>query len=318
MNASITAIILTFNEEKHIARCINSLKDIAEEIFIVDSFSKDKTIEIARHLGAMVFQNPFVNHAVQFNWALENCPVNSEWVWRIDADEYIQKPESLNLKETLNNLPQTVTGLYVKRKMIFLGKPIMHGGWYPVWHLKLWRNGKAHCENRWKDEHMILTSGTSVKMDCIQVDENLNNLNWWTQKHNAYATLDMVDLLGTKYQIFEENTVLPKYFGTDEQQKRWLKLRYISLPLFIRPGFYFFYCYVIKLGFLDGKSGFVWYVLQSFWYRFLVDAKIFELKSSFKNDQKKIVEYLRKNYQMPKIEPAIPKEKEDKLGTPGP
>lgn len=317
MNASITAIVLTFNEEKHIARCINSLKGIAEEIFIVDSFSTDKTIEIARDLGARVFQNPFVNYAIQFNWALEHCPVNSQWVWRIDADEYIEKPKSLNLKETLINLPQTVTGVYVKRKMIFLGKPLMHGGWYPVWHLKLWRNGKARCENRWMDEHTILSEGTSVKMDCDQVDENLNDLGWWIQKHNAYATREMVDLLGSQYQIFEENTVLPKYYGTEEQKKRWLKLRYISLPLFIRPIFYFFYCYVFRLGFLDGPSGFVWYVLQSFWYRFLVDAKIFELNLSFNKDQKKIVEYLQKKYQIPKIEPAISVKKKVRLKTSG-
>ncbi|WP_010229648.1 glycosyltransferase family 2 protein [Gillisia marina] len=218
MHSTITVIILTFNEEKHIARCINSLKGIANEVFIVDSFSDDNTIAIAQELGAKVFQNPFVNHSIQFNWALKNCPINSEWVWRIDADEYIEKSESLNLNETLNKLPATVTGVYIKRKIIFLGKPLLHGGWYPVWHLKLWRRGKAFCENRWKDEHMVLKEGTSVKLDCIQIDENLNNLSWWSQKHNIYATRKMVDLLAGKYQIFEGNTVVPKYFGTDEQK----------------------------------------------------------------------------------------------------
>lgn len=292
---SIAAIILTYNEEQHLTRCIHSLIGIADEIFVVDSFSQDKTVDIAITLGAKVFQNPWKNYATQFNWALTNCSIKSEWVWRIDADEYLES-STIHLKEELGQLASTVSGVYVKRKIVFLGRPLLHGGWFPVWHLKIWRNGKGFCENRWMDEHIKLTEGTTEKINITQVDENLNDLSWWTDKHNSYATREMIDLLDVKYQIFTENTVIPKFFGTSEQRKRWLKLRYLNLPLFFRPFIYFCYRYFIRFGFLDGKSGLIWYVLQGFWYRFLVDAKIYELNRRFKNDRIAIVEYIRKTY----------------------
>jgi glycosyltransferase involved in cell wall biosynthesis len=294
--ATITAIILTFNEEQHIERCINSLKPIVDEIVIVDSYSSDKTLVIAENLGAKVFQNPWKNYATQFNWGLQNCNIKSDWVWRIDADEYVE--DHNNVKDSLTHLSNNITGVYVKRKIIFLEKPLLHGGWYPVWHLKIWRNGKGVCENRWMDEHIKLANGDTTKLDVVQVDENLNSLSWWTDKHNSYATREMIDLLDTKYQIFSNNEVIPKLFGTGEQRKRWLKLAYLKLPLFVRPLIYFIYRYIFKLGFLDGKSGLAWHILQGFWYRFLVDAKIYELQKKFKGDENEIIEFIKKEYKI--------------------
>ena len=177
-------------------------------------------------------------------------------------------------------------------------KPLMHGGWFPVWHLKIWKYGQGRCENRWMDEHIKLENEHTVKLDCVQIDENLNDLTWWTGKHNSYASREMVDLLDMTYGIFTENTVVPKFFGTGEQRKRWLKLRYLNLPLFLRPLIYFFYRYIILRGFLDGKSGFVWHVLQGFWYRFLVDAKIYELRQRYKGDTSKIIESIKREYSL--------------------
>lgn len=291
----ITAIILTYNEEQHIERCINSLKDKVDEICIVDSFSTDATCKKAIELGAKVYHNPWINYATQFNWALDNCEITSQWVWRIDADEFIE-PMSYSLKEKLESLPQSVSGVYVKRKIVFMGRPLLYGGWYPVWHLKIWKFGKGFCENRWMDEHIKLSEGTTVQVDCIQVDENLNDLSWWTSKHNSYATREMVDLLDTQYEIFSKSTVEPRFFGTGEQRKRYLKLLYLKFPLFVRPFVYFTYRYIFKLGFLDGKSGFVWHVLQGFWYRFLVDAKIYELKREFNNNETEIVKHIKETY----------------------
>lgn len=292
----IAAIILTYNEEQHIARCIHSLKNTVDEIFIVDSFSKDNTVAIAESLGAKVYQNAWINYASQFNWALNNCDIQSEWVWRIDADEYFELDEKVDLKESLANLNEEVTGVYIKRKIIFMDKPLLHGGWFPVWHLKIWKYGKGFCENRWMDEHIKLKEGITAQLNIVQVDKNLNNLTWWTDKHNHYATREVVDMLDTQYQIFSKSSIEPKLFGTAEQRKRYLKLKYLKLPLFVRPIFYFTYVYFIKLGFLDGKSGFVWYVLQSFWYRFLVDAKIYELKKRFKGDNKAMIAHIKKTY----------------------
>ena len=127
-----------------------------------------------------------------------------------------------------------------------------------------------------------------------QIDANLNNLTWWTEKHNGYASREMLDMLMTEYALQDEaQNIKPKFFGTEEQRKRWLKIKYSKMPLFIRPFLNFIYRYILKGGFLDGKEGFIWHILQGFWYRMLVDAKIFELKKRFNWDKDKIVEYLK-------------------------
>jgi len=293
---TIAAIILTYNEEKHLARCINSLNGIVNEMYVIDSYSNDHTVKIATELGAKIYYNKWKNYATQFNWALENCAISTEWIWRIDADEYIDNPNYLNIQEYLQSLSHSINGIYVKRKILFLGKEILHGGWYPVWHLKIWRNGKGYCENRWMDEHIKLEEGDFTKLNIDQIDDNLNDLTWWTNKHNSYATRELVDLLDTKYKIFNKEIVEPNPFGTDEQRKRWLKIRYSNIPLFIRPFLYFIYRYFIKMGFLDGLEGLLWNILQGFWYRFLVDAKIYELRKKFKNNDNEIITYIRKHY----------------------
>ncbi len=295
MENLIAAIILTYNEEKHIERCIRSLHGIADEIFVVDSFSTDNTVKIAISLGARVYQNRWKNYASQFNWALLNCPIRSKWVWRIDADEYIEKPKQ-PIRGQIEQLPEQVTGIYVKRKIVFMGRELLHGGWFPVWHLKIWKYGKGFCENRWMDEHIKLTEGECSKIDCTQIDWNLNDLSWWTEKHNAYASREMIDMLDTKYLIFADNQVPPNLFGTDEQRKRWLKIRYANLPLFVRPMINFIYRYFFRLGFLDGKQGLIWNFLQGFWYRFLVDTKIYELSKKHNHDREQLVNFLKSNY----------------------
>lgn len=294
---SLSAIILTYNEEQHIARCINSLSFV-DEILVIDSFSSDKTTEIAKKMGAKVYQNPFVNQAVQFNWALANCNIQNDWILRIDADEFIDNKENLNLKKYLLLLPTEVNGLHISRKIVFKGQPLNHGGWYPKWNLRIFKNGYGECENRWMDEHIILSSGISQKLKLDFVDDNLNDLSWWIGKHNNYATREAIDYFLKLEESAIKDEVHPKLFGNEAERKRWLKARYHSFPFFLRPFINFIYRYILKLGFLDGKAGFIWHVLQGFWYRFLVDAKIFELKQRFNNDQEQIIKHIKKNYSM--------------------
>lgn len=296
-NNTITAIILTYNEEKHIARCIRSLKDVCEEILVIDSFSKDQTVEIAEELGAKVYQHTFINQATQFNWAIEECPINTEWIWRVDADEYVEKPLAQKVLKAVSNIAQEVNGIYVNKKIVFLGRPLLHGGWYPAQQIKIIRKGFGASENKWMDEHLMIFSGNTISIDGDQTDENLNDLTWWTQKHNGYANREAINMLMMEYGMTEqEKEIVPKLFGTDAERKRWLKLKYIKAPLFLRPFINFTLRYILKAGFLDGKEGFVWHILQGFWYRMLVDAKIFELKKRFNYDSKQIKEYIIDNY----------------------
>lgn len=291
---SITAIILTYNEEKHIERCIYSLKGICDEILVIDSYSTDKTCELAEKLGVKVYQNSWKNYATQFNWALKNCPITSEWIWRIDADEFLEGNIGNAVKKALSTCPKNTNGVYVRKRIDFMGKPLLHGGWYPSYHLKIFRKGHGECENRWMDEHIRIFDGTTLTVkEGNQVDANLNNLTWWTEKHNGYAQREMWDMLQMEYELDGNQGITPKFWGTEEQRKRWLKVKYIHFPLFIRPFINFILRYILKGGFLDGKEGFIWHFLQGFWYRFLVDAKIYELKKSCHREKERIVSYLQ-------------------------
>lgn len=297
-NISITVLILTYNEELHIKRCIESVKSVAKDIFIVDSFSNDKTIEIAEKLRAKVFKNKWENnHAKQFNWGLENLPIKTEWILRLDADEYLT-PELINeIKEKLPTIDKNISGIILKRRVYFMDKWIKHGGYYPTYLLRLWRYGSGKFEERWMDEHVKLEFGNTITLKNDFIDDNLNNLTWWTSKHNNYATREAIDLLNFKYKFFKEEGIESSLTSQQDKKKRWLKEKlYTHIPLFLRPFFYFIYRYIFKLGFLDGIPGLIWHLLQGFWYRFLVDAKIYDIERRAKKENKTIPAVIKEHY----------------------
>ncbi|ANP63461.1 glycosyltransferase family 2 protein [Vibrio alginolyticus] len=292
----ISVIILTYNEEQHIERCILSLKPFVKDIFIVDSFSNDNTVEKAKSLGAKVFQNKWINYATQFQWGLDNCPIETQWVMRMDSDEYVLPELSEEIVTTFNSsIEEETSGFYIKRRVHFKDKWIKYGGYYPTWLLRIWRYDHGRIEERWMDEHIKLSTGKTKELEHDLVDDNLNDLTWWTTKHNNYATREAVDILNTIYGFKLYDEVVPDFFGSQEQKRRKLKHVYVGLPLFIRPFIYFLYRYFIKLGFLDGKQGLIWHFLQGFWYRFLVDAKIYEIYSEAGKDRDSILIYLKNN-----------------------
>jgi len=292
----LSVIILTHNESKHIERCIKSLQQVTDKIFIIDSFSTDNTVSLATGLGASIIQNTWVSYAFQFNFGIQNNPYHTSWVMRMDADEYITAELAQELNQNLALTPQDVSGLYVKRRVLFMDKWIKRGGYYPIWLLRIWRNGLGICEELWMDEHIKLSSGTTVQLQNDIVDHNLNNLTWWTQKHNNYAIREVIDLLNIKYNFDDRVTVQPDFWGNQEQRTRYLKIKYAGLPLFSRPFIYFIFRYIFKLGFLDGKKGLIWHFLQGFWYRFLVDAKIFEVYQNAGKNKQDIITHFRTEY----------------------
>ncbi|MBK8196454.1 MAG: glycosyltransferase family 2 protein [Lewinellaceae bacterium] len=282
---SLTVIILTFNEELHLARCIGSIAPVAERVIVVDSFSTDRTLEIARGLGAEIAQHPFVNQAQQFQWALDHIPVNSEWVMRIDADEYILPELAQELTQALPGIDASVTGLGIKRR-VFYGQ-MDQAGYYPMVLLRIWRNGAAYVEQKWMDEHICLKHGNMQILKHDMVDHNLNNLDWWTAKHNAYATREAVERLNLQHQF---NT------GRQDASLKQHKAAYLRLPLFIRPFLFFSIAIFLRLGFLEGKPGLIWHLLQGFWFQFLVDAKIFQINYLAKKHNKPVVSVLQEDF----------------------
>lgn len=285
MTLDLTAIILTFNETLHIERCITRLKTVCREVIVVDSFSTDRTVDIARSLGATVLQNGWVNHAHQFNWALDHATISTQWVIRVDADEYLDS--GLEALAALDTATPDITGFYLNRKYVFLGQWIRHGAMYPVQTLRIFRVGQGRVEQRWMDEHIVLASGQAASLHIDLVDDNLNPVSWWIQKHNGYATLEMLEAMNLKYGFMPRDERLQQTGATRSQagMKRWIKERlYSRLPLFLRPFLYFLYRYVIRLGFLDGRKGLAFHFMQGFWYRALVDLKVLEAEDWLKND----------------------------------
>ncbi len=280
---NVVAIILTFNEEQHLARCIASLQDIATKIVVADCYSTDATLDIARTQGACVIQRGWVNHASQFNWALTQLEPATDWVLRIDADEVLTPELVAEIHERLPNIGPEIDGVYWGRRMTFQGRLIRHGGVFPVRVLRLFRNGRGQCENRWMDEH-IKVAGPTVDFAGEMIDDNLNSLTWWTDKHNKYASREAVDLLNLEYGFMPHDSVAGLRTGSQAAMKRWIKESvYAHLPGGIRAFAYFFYRYFLRLGFLDGQAGTAFHFLQGFWYRYLVDAKVVEVKRYMQN-----------------------------------
>lgn len=293
----LSVIILTYNEELHIRRCLENVLPFAKKVFVVDCFSTDKTKEIALRLGAEVVEHAWPgNQAEQFNWALDNLPVSTEWVLRLDADEYLLPELVEELREKLPTLPEDVTGIIFNRRHIFMGQ-WMRRGIYPVKLLRAFRYGKGMCEQRLMDEHIQLTEGRAVEFAHDFCDHNLNNLSWFCHKHVNYAIREAVDLLDIELDLTgAAESDNGKEISPQALAKRMKKHKYARQPLFWRSFAYFCYRYFLKGACLDGKVGFIWTFLQGWWYRTLVDAKVFEIKRQCGNDKEKIKVLLRREY----------------------
>ncbi|GAA4048330.1 glycosyltransferase family 2 protein [Parerythrobacter jejuensis] len=278
---SLTVVVLTRDEEIHIARALASLDGLASRIVVVDSGSYDKTREIAAATGANVFERPWVNYADQFQWALDHTGINTEWTMRLDADEWLGKDLVASLRQALANSDGGVSAISLDRQHHFMGRWIRHGGRYPLRLLRLWRTGMGRIEQRWMDEHIVVDRGRIRHVPGTFVDQNENDLSFFTTKHDAYATREALDALIAKHALFDlpEDGALEST-GQARQTRTIKNGWYNRLPTGLGPLLYFLYRYILQLGFLDGRPGLIYHVLQGFWYRFLVDAKRVELEQT--------------------------------------
>lgn len=269
----MTAIILTKNEEKNIERCITSIIDLVERIVVVDSGSTDRTVEIAKSLGANIYMHPWKHYADQFNWAIDNVDIRTKWVFRFDADEQVTPALANELREQcILHDDDDVTGFMMRYKMFFLGRFLMHGGWYPFLKITIYKHGKGRFEDRAMGEHIVLNEGRCIdlKEDCIHYD--FKDLTSWIDKHNKYSTREVID----RKFIAAGNSNLEILDGQPEKAKRLRDSLYYKLPPFFRARLYYWYRYYIKMGFLDGRPGKIWAFMQAYWYRYLIDAKLYE------------------------------------------
>ena len=284
MKLPVSAIIMTYNEQVNLPKCLESISDYVDDIILVDSFSNDVTLDIARTYTPKVYQNIFVDQAKQFIWALENTSIANEWILRIDADERWTPEGFAELCDIIEN--DKADGVYVKMKIFVMGRWIKHGGFYPNNFLRVYKKSKGSMEDRWIDEHIRVDGRTIVSnIDVIESNyDRQKNLVLWTTKHNNYSTREAVEFLIAKHNLAKVDTIA-NLFGTSTERKRWIKEKvYFRIPLFVRPFLYFFYRYFFQLGFLDGMQGFIFHTLHAFWYRFLVDAKVYQIEKNARDE----------------------------------
>lgn len=292
----LSAVILTFNEELHLERALASISGFTKEIFVIDSFSTDRTIEIALAHGAIVLQNKFINQAKQFQWALDNAPISGEWILRLDADEIIESDLATEIVQKLPALAPDVVGINLKRKHIFMDRWVKHGGRYPLVMLRIWRKGHGRIENRWMDEHIVIWGGRAVTFEGGFADHNLNDLTFFTDKHNKYATREAIEILNQRLNFYpRDHSVTTESTSLQTAAKFFIKEHiYNHIPFTISAFMYFVWRYIFQLGFLDGRSGLIYHFLQGYWYRFLVGAKVMELERAISHltDKQAITEEL--------------------------
>ncbi len=282
--ADITAIILTKNEEVNIEKCIRSIQPIVKRIVVVDSGSTDGTVRIARQLGADILVNelrPFL-YARQFLYGMEHADIRTKWVFRIDADEELTSASAKEIDDLCNaNEDTDVNGIVVRFEVNFMGRPIRHGGVYPLRKLLVFKYGKGNIEDRCMDEHCVLFEGRSVEVSSDSLHHDDKGLTAWIDKHNNYSTREMQDYFNSLTD--KEATGLNAEHDLDVKArlKRFLRWKiYYRLPAGFRAWAYYCYRYYIRLGFLDGREGRIFCFMQAYWYRFLVDAKIYEARRS--------------------------------------
>ncbi len=265
-----TIVLLTFNSADSLPNTLSSIAGLSDDVHIVDSGSTDSTLEIARAFHAHIHQHPFSSYGAQRNWAIDSLPIACDWQLHLDADEALS-PE---LRAEIAGLPADppVAGYFVARYLRFMGKVLRHN-LAPTWHMRLFRTGAGRCEERKYDQHFLCT-GPTAQLRTSMIDDIHMSLSEWTTRHNRWTDAEVQEL--------RENSVIGRVeasaTGNIVQRKRFYKGFYERAPLFARAIALFFYRYFFKLGFLDGTEGLIFCVLQTLWFRFLIDAKLYEAR----------------------------------------
>jgi glycosyltransferase involved in cell wall biosynthesis len=268
--AAVTVVITTKDEELHVGRCLDSALPLGRAI-VLDGGSEDATVEIARAHGAEVVEHLWEGYSAQKNWALENLPIKTEWVLFLDADEYLT--EDLRTEITAAVKADSIDGLYVARENIVLGRRLRHAWWYPDYQMRLFLRRKGHYEKRLVHEHAVIDGKTDFLRTPL-LHENLKGVTAWMERHIRYAALEAAEM--RKARAGERSgDVNPRFFGSRAERRRAVKTRiWYRMPF--RPAIRFFWLYVIKRGFLDGRQGRIYCQLLAA-YEALIDANLLEL-----------------------------------------
>jgi len=276
-DVDITPVILTFNEEKNLAACLSSLSGFPR-VFVVDSGSTDATPQICKEYGAQFVYHSFLNHATQWQWALDHLEIETDWVLALDAD-YVVTPELRDrILREIPRLSSEVVGVYVRHLYQFGGGVIRFGGTKRT-RMPIFRRKRARTDAGDLVDSRFVVNGKIVQWPeaLLEYNRNDDDSSVWLMKQDKYALR-----LAVEEELRRRGlrcwTGKPDLFGTADERFSWLRDRWLHMPLFVRPLAYFLYRYVFAGGFLDGRAGFLYAALQGFWLRLLIDVKTIELR----------------------------------------
>lgn len=289
----VTIIILTFNEEGNLPAALDSVRGWAREVFVVDSFSTDRTVDVALARageGVHVVQHAFESYSAQWNWALERLPIAAAWTLKLDADERLTPAFRDEVETLLRQAPEDLEGAFFRRRVVFMGRALKWGGFSSTYVLHLWRTGRATFEERPVNEHVLLHGRTQKLRSSIDHHDH-KDLSEWIAKHNRYSSMEAV--LAVDGDLTGE--VVPRLFGSPAERRMFLKKAHSRLPG--RHLFYFFYIYVLRLGWLDGLAGFRLAFLRTAYF-YWIDLKVAESRATGKRPA---VEWPRRGEPDPRV-----------------
>jgi glycosyltransferase involved in cell wall biosynthesis len=281
----ISVIIPTLNEELNISHALISAINLSNDVVVLDSGSTDSTQSIVEKIKT---DNPGVNirfivhhwegYSKQYNWGIKNISWENNWLFLLAADEIISNELAEEIKKiNFSEIAEDVVAYFVKRRFYWMNRWIKHGSIYPFWDARLFKIGFVSYDDRSVNEHLIINGKKEyLRNDILHIDHR-ETINDWILKHVKYAQLEAEELLKAENGSKDS---LAKFWGSQAERKRWIREKIWNplLPPLIRPFIYFFYRYIIRLGFLDGKAGFIYHFLQGLWFPFLIDVKYLEVK----------------------------------------
>jgi glycosyltransferase involved in cell wall biosynthesis len=279
----LSVLVTTRNEERNIERCLRSVHGFADQIFVLDSESGDRTRDIASHYADSVVELAYDHSRIIpwiFQWGLDNLPLRNEWVLILEADQALPPAlraeiAALLTSPNLDDLPEA--GFYIRRRQIFRGHPIRFGGYGGKYLLKLFRRSRSALDPVEQDTRVYVRGPVGrLRAPLEEWNKKEDAILFYLEKHLRYAeAFAREELLRRRTNLPWKLT--PRFFGTADERTLWLKTRYYRMPLFLRSALYFFYRYFFLLGILDGGTGFLFHFLQAFWFRLVVDVRLAEL-----------------------------------------
>jgi len=276
----LTVLVVTRNEEANVERCLASVHGFADQIFVVDSESADRTRELARRFADEVRELPYDHTRIIpwiFQWALDHLPIRNDWVLILEADQAVPPALRAEIAALLARAEIAEDGFYIRRKQIFRGTWIRHGGYGRKHLLKLFRRSRGQLDPVEQDTRVYVRGRVGRLASPLEEwNRKEDAIQFYLQKHLRYAEAFAREELARRRESISWK-LTPRLFGTPDERTLWLKSRYYRLPLYLRPALYFGWRYFLLLGFLDGKNGFVFHFLQAFWFRLVVDVRLEEL-----------------------------------------